>query len=358
MVIIVPDKKDTLLFYGNASSRIGAGHVMRLLAVAQTAIQNGYLAYFVYRCCAAPLLKKLADNGIQTSAMGAHSFSEMVKRLAATGLFLDDYELTNADWQDIETIHVPVAVFDDQLSDISLPVNLVINPASDGSQKYYQVRAPSATLCLGSDFTILRREFTDSAQQLPEIKRRKHILVTLGAADIKGLAMPIVAGLLRHLPVTTIELAIGGLTHYNQAELDRLRGEYPNLKVHINSDNMALVMRQAGLAISAAGGTLGELASQGVPTFALVCADNQLPALTSSLNRTWYQAFDFRHYAIGDDISEFISQSLQLWDNLKSRQAMSIQAQKTVDLKGCKRVLEQFEGRLAAAKQSTKIIVP
>ena len=344
MVIILSDKKETLLFYGNASSRIGAGHVMRLLAVAQAAHQKGYLAHFIYKYCAEPLLKKLADNSIQTSAMGAYSFSETVKRLVSTGLFLDDYGLTEADWRDIKTIHTPVAVFDDKVSNILLPVNLVINPASDCSQEYYQARAPGATLCLGSDFTILRKEFVEGAQHIPEINRRKHILVTLGGADVKGLAVPIVAGLLQHLPDIAIDLVIGGLTQYNPVELDQLRARYPKFKVQINISNMALVMNQAGMAISAAGSTMGELASQGVPTLALVCADNQLQALTSSLNNTWYQAFDFRYYSIGDDISEFILRSLELWRNLASRQAMSIQARKTVDVNGCKRLLERFEG--------------
>ena len=69
-------------------------------------------------------------------------------------------------------------------------------------------------------------------------------------------------------------MVVGGLPQ-NQDKLVELAKDTRNVFIHRDVSNMAGLMRSCDLAVSAAGTTLLELASLGVPTICFTVADNQ-----------------------------------------------------------------------------------
>ncbi|MBT1444946.1 hypothetical protein KJI95_10465 [Shewanella sp. JM162201] len=376
----------TLVFYGNASATIGSGHVMRLMALAdafQTAGSGkvNLTILFCAKSCPESLKFKLAERGFKWQQAPEQLTAEHLNQFNADVLVIDDYFLTQQEWQAIAQSHALTLALDDAIANHPLPVDAVLNPAPDQQETVYRRRItePSerasvsndshqilsasgvhttgaALLFLGPRYTLLRREFRETP--IPEFAQRQRILITLGGSDVKGLSLPLLAAVTQSLPKVPITLIVGGLTTLDENDIQRANVGGAPLKILRNAENMAEVMAECGLAISAGGGTLGELAAMGVPTLALVCVDNQLPALNSSLEGSWYLARDMRNWQVTEhfDVNAKIDNSLaeitqllnQLWHNPCKRNNMSQKARQIVDSCG----LIELAGKLLNHKKA------
>jgi UDP-2,4-diacetamido-2,4,6-trideoxy-beta-L-altropyranose hydrolase len=309
-----------VVFYANASSTIGAGHVMRLLAIAQTFINRGIKVTFASCECPDYLQDRLQQEGFEF-------------------VLLADALLVNVD---------------DDTHQQPLLSSIIITPSASASKQRYKKRAPGAMLCLGPEFTLLRQEFMQQAYT--NLNQRKKILITLGGADVKNMSYVLALSLLKRVSNSTqIQVLLGGLHSSGAKALQELRQQYSNLHIVEQSQNVAQIMMQSGLAISAAGGTLGELASMGTPAIALVSADNQQAVFTSPHADTWYSVVDVRQYNGHSDSNNIVSlnthfntqliekittQADELWRDLCKRERMSNQARQLIDGLGCRRIVE------------------
>ncbi|PTA50805.1 UDP-2,4-diacetamido-2,4,6-trideoxy-beta-L-altropyranose hydrolase [Shewanella morhuae] len=345
MVAFLLDKA-RIVFYGNSSQQIGAGHIMRLFALAQAA-QTQFEVVFAYKSCTDVLLHKLHQQGFSTHSINSPLNTHELMLLKPTVLVVDDYYLVDSELDTLKNLDVYLVKLDDGLNNAIFFADLIINPAPNAPLDVYKRHAPTAMLCLGPQYTYLRQEF--SRCNLIPVEERKNLLITLGGTDSKSLALPLSKLLLDCLPQVQIQLLLGK-THQHQLSLKNLQKKNTCFHLICNPESVAEIMSRSGLAISAAGGTLGELASMGVPTLALITVDNQLPALTSPLNNTWYHGIDVRNF---NDENGDISQNrdllnkireevLILWHNTCKRVHMGEQARQLVDTKGCQRIIEQL----------------
>lgn len=340
--------KQNLIFYGNASAAIGSGHISRLLALASCfAAKTTYSIGFLTKECPPLLVKKIHDAGFTLQWAASSLTATDLGKLLPALLVIDDYHLTAVEWQQIELLGVPTLVIDDQVSQQRFYADIVVNPQPQASPGDYLARTTARTFCLGPKYTLLRPEFL--LNTLPALKERKRLLITLGGADVKQLALPISQALTQQFTgiEPNITLVLGGINTQALPALQHLANTCPNFTVVVNSNEMAKLMASSGLAIAAAGGTLGELAAMAVPTLALVCVDNQLPALTSPLAGSWYQAIDLRqlspenHSATHKEIFALADKAFKLWQDQQSRTAMSLLATNLVDSQGCARIVTQ-----------------
>ena len=338
--------KPKAAFYGNNSHRIGAGHIMRLYALAEAAA-NQFDIWFVYKTCSEALLNKLKRANFNLLKIPSKLTASELQQHKFDTIIVDDYELTDDEWHHLASTGSYLVKLDDALDDDPILADLIVNPAPNCTQTEYQNRAPHANYCLGPQFTYLRREFITS--DFTPLLERPNLLLSLGGTDTKSLALPLSKALLKSLNHCQIQLLLGK-PHQDQKPLEALARKHEYFYLICDPQSVAEVMMQSGLAISAAGGTLGELASQGVPTLALVTVDNQLPALTSPLNNTWYQAMDCRHYEQSEPesksnlelINEIATQAYALWHNKCCRQLMSDKARQLIDGQGCQRIIDRL----------------
>jgi len=342
-VAILPGNP-TLAFYANASAKIGAGHVMRLIAIAQAAKVN-YRILFYYRFCDSVILDKIKQCGFITQKLNKDLSFSQIESAQPIAIFIDDYQLNANDRIQLSALNCYKALLDDNLEHDIKYADLVINPAPNAKLDEYKIRAPNAVFCLGPQYTLLREEFTHV--QPAGILQRPKVLITLGGTDIKSLALPLCKCVLAALPTVDILLLLADRQHPNISELEQLARTNATFNIVINPPSVARIMADAGFSISAAGGTLGELASLGVPTLAMIVADNQVGALTSPLNNTWYQTVDLRSYTLGAITQEnhtlltgIKSICQNIWYDKCRRKKMSDFASQLIDSQGCRRIID------------------
>ncbi len=349
------------VFYANASATIGAGHIMRLLALAQSCLQRNIRVTFACQQCPEYLQQRLLSEGFAHISLPAHFSAASLIALNADVLVIDDYYISEAQWQVFIQSNMFLVNVDDNISHQKLLSGLIVNPSSTVSDKLYRCRTESAVLCLGPAYTMLRQEFAQ--QNYIPVNERSQVLVSLGGADVKNMSFSLAKALITKMPKVTITLLLGGLNNSAFAALSALAQQYQQLNIIQQSANVAPYMMQAGLAISAAGGTLWELASMGTPTIALVSADNQQAALHSNAQGSWYYAQDVRDYNAVDPallsannqsahdcaglknanmIDTIATQASELWLDLCKRQSMSEQARQFIDTQGCDRIVTRI----------------
>lgn len=171
----------------------------------------------------------------------------------------------------------------DDLRLFDYPVDLLINydVIPDDKMAFYQSAYQNAgQLLLGSSYTPLRDQFQDCPSSVR--KKASHILITTGGSDPFHFCLSIIKSLTTSSMLTDFVKnsdlkfhIIVGRMNTDKEKLRKLAGEFSFLELHENVSDMASLMTQCDLAVSAAGTTLYELCALGIPTISFTMADNQ-----------------------------------------------------------------------------------
>ncbi len=306
-----------ILIRADASPAKGTGHVMRCLALAEALREQGADPAFAAAEMTDAVAARLADDGFVLHRLGtddADATLDLVRRLRAVALVVDSYWL-DAEWRRQVRVGIdgPILALDD-LADTDLHADLVWNPSSGGATLPYDRIAPGATLLSGPRYLLLRREIRSvaAAARKPLIERDR-ILLTFGGSDPAGLTVPVVKRLGPALPPGLhLDVVAGG----SNPALDCVRAacaRFPStVRLHIDSREMGQLMAGCGLAVTAGGGTVAELAVLATPCLLTIVADNQAPAAADADRRGWAAVIDAR----GDrtDAADAIAaRTLSLW---------------------------------------------
>ena len=161
----------------------------------------------------------------------------------------------------------------DDLQTLDCPVNLVINYDLVVNTGFYQ---KAQQILAGGAYTPLREQFSLCPYRLWEEVR--DVFISTGGTDPFN-----IAGELAQLLLASPEWKdvcfhiLTGPMHVHRAELFALAEGNERILLHENVTNMAELMSECDLAVSAAGTTLYELCAIGVPSVSYTMADNQLP---------------------------------------------------------------------------------
>ena len=136
----------------------------------------------------------------------------------------------------------------------------------------------------GPKFALLRPEFqqgrSTALDRRKDVARIDRILIAIGMTDFGGLTSNILDQVLAAAPRCKIDVALGPNAQSLQ-HVTRLAGQNRNLRLHLDCDEMARLMRDADLAIGAAGCMCWERSCLGLPAIALVLAKNQRSSATA-----------------------------------------------------------------------------
>jgi UDP-2,4-diacetamido-2,4,6-trideoxy-beta-L-altropyranose hydrolase len=147
-------------------------------------------------------------------------------------------------------------------------------------QDYLLLINPECHLLLGQKYMLLREEFS-SVQQVAIEKRKSfsdinHILISLGGIDLNNDTTKLLDWLLA-IPenrLWTITIVVSSDMPYLKQLTDKV-APFSHIELVTNCDKMSLQMLKADIAIGATGGTTWERCALGLPTIAVVLADNQ-----------------------------------------------------------------------------------
>jgi spore coat polysaccharide biosynthesis predicted glycosyltransferase SpsG len=301
---------------------------VRCLTLAEEMVARGWRVSLATKDLPDPLARRAASIGVAIADVDA-VFGD------ADAIVLDSYALDSAYRARVRAEGRPVLTLDDGPGTAPLHANLVLNPARAAQSEDYSAIAPGALLLLGPRYALIRKEIRDAARRAEtEAGKRSRLLVIFGGSDPRRLTGPVAAALRRRLPDVQITAVVGALAE--------ARSGPPGIEWFRDPPDLAQLIAESGLAVSAAGGTLGELAVCGVPTVATVVADNQLAAATTMPG--WGIAIDARK---DDAVSALADHAASLWQKPALRTRMGRAAREDVDGEGVVRVVDALAARIA-----------
>lgn len=292
----------------DANSKIGMGHVMRCLSVADALLKRGEEVLFVTADdTPVPLLTKkgipyrvlhtdYADMEAEMPELwevlrelpqGAESPDATLAQ-KNTSILVDSYYVTEkylaALKKRITTIYM------DDIYAFSYPVDMLINYNIYGEEMGYEKDAAFADtkLLLGANYVPLREEFSAGAGYVQSRKELSlgaanvppaeegGILITTGGSDSFNLAGQLLMEAMKYDALKEKKYhVVSGSLNPHIGELQALAQKHENIHIHCNVTNMAELMAESEVALSAGGSTLYELCAVGVPVIAFSFAENQ-----------------------------------------------------------------------------------
>ncbi|AOY84370.1 UDP-2,4-diacetamido-2,4,6-trideoxy-beta-L-altropyranose hydrolase [Moorena producens JHB] len=338
--------KQNLLIRADASRKIGTGHVMRCLALAQAWLQQGEQVTLLMGTAAPKLKARLKAEGIQVAHLSvspgsgedAEQTIAQAKALGATWLVVDGYHF-GADYQRvIKEAGLRLLFIDDYGHAAHYWADLVLNQNVYAHEGLYPKRESYTQLLLGTQYTLLRKEFwpwQGWQRQIPTVARK--VLVTLGGADPDNVTLKVIQAL-QQVKVEGLEAVVvvgGSNPHYEQLQA-AVHDSGAAITLKYNVTNMPELMAWADIAIAAGGSTCWELAFMGNPSLVVILAENQrqvaekLDACGSAINLGWHT----------EVLCEPLAAKIHgLLNASELRQEMIEDAQRLVDGEGSARVL-------------------
>lgn len=336
-----------IFFRVDGNSNIGWGHVMRSLSIASVAKDLGAECFFV---CADDSMRNLIEsNGFRVVVLDTdyldmeseiNTFLEVIKKENPDIIFVDSYYVSNEYFRTIKKLS-KVIYLDDVFS-FPYDVDYLINYNIFASyEKYCELYSGKSIpeLILGTEYTPLRDEFV---RNIPSAIREevKNVFISTGGSDEFGLVLRIINKLKDNKELTD-EIKyhfIIGSYEPDYDEISFLSGNNDWIRLYRNVKNMSDIMNMCDVAISAAGSTLYELCSCGVPTVTYVIADNQVGGATGfEENKIMLNAGDLR--TVDFDCSKIIDKLKVLLNDFELRKSLSEKMLSVVDGKGAERII-------------------
>ncbi len=335
-----------MLIRADASTRIGTGHVMRMLALAQAWKRRGGVSRFV--CCECPesLKQRIEKEGFSFHGIRAAPGSstdltcvlEILGRENNRVVALDGYHFDVEYQRRVRDSAGRVLVLDDfgHLGEYCCDILLNQNPtAKDLSLR---ARASGAIVLEGPSYALIREEYLRYPRHklLPD-NGPLNLLVTLGGSDpdnITGALLRALGGLERQ--IACLHVLVGAANPYQDQLLSHLQRLPFPAELLANVSDMPAELAWADAAICAGGSTCWEMGYMGIPVAVVTLAENQraigaaLEAMGAAVLLGWHEEISRTSPAPG--ISRFLCDTFL-------RERISKKLHSLVDGRGASRVV-------------------
>lgn len=280
-----------IFFRADGNETIGAGHIMRCLAIADEAARQGCNCRFIV--ADESFVTEIQNHGHNVSILYSdytHMDEEMrlfrglIAEEIPDMIFVDSYYVTEHYLSAITKLSRTAYI--DDVKAFPYPVNLLINYNANAFkldyEKFYQENGVTCPkLLLGWKYAPLRSEF----QHVKPIEIReqiRNVMFSAGGLDPERVALEFVKAVQSSCANTEMlfHLVLGKY----EPDVDEIKSitlDDKRFAIHQNVQKMAELMTKCDVAISAAGSTLYELCAYGVPTISYVLAENQLLGMES-----------------------------------------------------------------------------
>jgi len=336
-------KMGALLIRADANRRIGAGHVMRCLALAQAWQSFGGDAIFAVHHCPTSLKNRIHQNGLEVLEINADSATQQDAILlckAAQQLHIDwivtDGEHFGTAYQTLlKRAGVKILSITDNGSPRQQVADVVLNQNMGATRALYPHCGPHTRFLLGTRFTLLRREFAAWRNWTRVTAKDPHnVLITMGGGDPENLTQQVTHAL--------VHARIPGLNVTVVAGLDHSVPEEPQIAGHCRVrvlrevNDMPRLMAWADVAVIAAGGTLWELLYMQTPVISYTVKDVQ-DRPVRDLDKRGVICNLGRSPVREQILCEVLT---QLLEDKRRRERMGILGRTLVDGEGPRRVME------------------
>ncbi len=277
-----------VLFRADSSTSIGAGHIVRCLALAHELALQGDRCVFACRSAYGDATALVAAAGFQlvevAPADGAAAEADATYDALVAAEFertdwlvVDHYALDHVFESLMRKRVVRIAVVADapiRQHDCDVLIDHNIGAVADA---YTSLVPCDARVLTGPRFALLRRQFAEAGATEPRNRDGmvRRVLVSFGGTDpTNETAKAIEALRLVDDEDLAVDVVLPELAPHRAslvADIERMR----RVTLHGRVENMAELMASADLMLGAGGVTLLERCTQGLPSVSLVIADNQ-----------------------------------------------------------------------------------
>lgn len=270
------DKKH-FAFRLDADARIGTGHLMRCLSIADELIYNSNVScHFLCKKLISPLQKWITKRGhLVYTVDHEDSALDTLAEIRPEGLIIDHYELGAKFESNASAFCKYILVIDDLANrhhrcDYLLDQGPLRNP-----DDYRPWVNRDCQLLLGLAYTLIRPEFRKFRKS--KITSWSKGLICFGGVDPNNITLAVLKALAAKTQKEEIKWLVvaGAANPYWQALkhfADKVQFKFKLIK---QSDQIAKLMAKHDFAIGAAGTMAWERACVGLPTLAIPIADNQ-----------------------------------------------------------------------------------
>lgn len=267
-----------LIIRADGNAKIGAGHLMRCLTIADAVKKLSGAPEILVLCADEESARMASDRGFETGVFQTDYrrmeeelplWKQWIKDVQNT-ILVDSYYVTDAYLTKLRDFG-KVCLMDD-MQNHAYPVDGVINYNVFADEKLYQnlYCGKSVSFCLGGAYVPLRPQFQDVDYHVRE--EVKQVLLTTGAGDSDNIAGEIMDRIFREDIV--YHVLVGRFSPHLSSWQERAV-KCPNIQVNFDVQDMAALMKQCDVAVSAGGSTVYELSAVGVPFIAFSYAENQ-----------------------------------------------------------------------------------
>ncbi|WP_457642746.1 UDP-2,4-diacetamido-2,4,6-trideoxy-beta-L-altropyranose hydrolase [Persephonella sp.] len=314
------------------SKNIGFGHVTRCLSLYQAFEEKGIKPELIIN--GDDSVSDLVKDTNYELINWLEKQNQILYRLQDRDIVVIDSYLADKTFYEKVSKIVKVPVYIDDNKRIDYPEGVVINGNIYAKELDYPSKK-GITYLLGTRYTPLRKEFWEVQEK--EIKEViESIMITFGGDDIRSMTPKVLNQLVKNYPKLKKNIIIGkGFKDINKIKL--LADKNTRLIYYPDAAKMREVMLVSDIAISAGGQTLYELARIGVPTIAIIVADNQIKNVTAWEKIGFiYNAGLWKSNNVLSNINSFISKLTKK----STRKLKSITAKKIIDGYGARRIIK------------------
>jgi len=301
----------------DSSIKMGTGHVMRCLTLAEELRQKQAKVVFISRAHVGNLNSLIVQKGFEVYQLVSSESAPLNQKLVQFNSFgMIDADICYEDWLGVsweEDANQTVSIIEklcpdwlvvdhyaidyrwesqlkpfcgklmaiDDLADRNHMCDLLLDQTYGRELRDYESHVPLNTiLMLGAQFSLLRSEFREWREV--SLKRRVHpefqqLIITMGGADPDNVTGDVLKTLKNGVLPCDVRLLVimGESAPWLNEVSDQLQQMTNPTELKVGVNNMAELMTYSDLAIGAAGSTVWERCCLGLPSIMYTLAKNQ-----------------------------------------------------------------------------------
>ena len=308
----------SVCFYANCEPAVGAGHLLRSIALAEEAVRLGFETHLLTEFLPQSLDQRLADGSIALEIAVGEVTPSALLRKASEGFDIwvfDSYKMQRSFLSEF-ACQFKTVMIDDEGGCAVPEARAIVNPNAWATPDlyYFHGQSPTQFLC-GPEFVLLRRELRGRKWTPVPERPQTSLLVALGGTDATGIG-PVVMRSLHD--------------HFNDQVVIR-----ESLSRMLEPSDFVDALASVDMAVIGCGTTAWEALSLGVPVVGLLVADNQERTATFIRSRGLAEVIDCRKGLLGDQLIKAVEKTLNT-SHVESSATMK--SSSMIDGRGAERV--------------------
>jgi UDP-2,4-diacetamido-2,4,6-trideoxy-beta-L-altropyranose hydrolase len=351
-----------IVFRVDASARMGVGHIMRCLTLAEEMRARGSEVHFVCREHPGNLNDLLRQKGMLVTALPAQSLSESadddyaawlgetqavdagqtvaaLKGVKPDWLVVDHYSI-DVEWERLLSSHIGQLMVIDDLANRQHDCDVLLdqNYSVEREKCYAGLVPDTCKLLVGPRYALLRPEYAAHRKsQVSQNGGSQTVLVYFGGSDLQNMT-GLTLNVLTYPELCSLDVdVVIGANNPHRLALEKQATRRPRTRIHGSRPHLADLMARADLSVGAGGATTWERMCLGLPSIVMSVADNQ-----RSVSEGLAQAGLIEYIGDASEVRdiELAAAIKQLIENRNQRLAFAVKTQLLVDGLGTVRIAD------------------